>query len=104
MYTLTDQVVTTLTANVYVYSLEKWLLHVRQSLLPCYQKLKNVKFTKRLETATKDLYVYKFSFDKKHFVKLSAWKSLYTRKNKPRQNFVVLIYEPRCEKTGFLHM
>ena len=44
--------VTILVVNVYFCSLEKWLLG--QSLLPCYQKLKNAKFTKRLEAATKD--------------------------------------------------
>ena len=47
-------VVTILVANVYVYTLEKWLL--RQSLLPCYKKAQNVKFTKRLEATTKILF------------------------------------------------
>ena len=41
--------VTILVADIYVYSLEEW-----QSLLPCYKKLKNIKFTKRLEGATKE--------------------------------------------------
>ena len=51
LYTLTDHVLTILVANVYVDSLEKWLL--RQLLLLCYKKLKNVKFTKRLQATTK---------------------------------------------------
>ena len=43
--------------NVYVCSLEEWLL--RQNLLPCCKKLKNVDFTKRLEAATKKLKFWK---------------------------------------------
>ena len=34
--------------NVWIYNLEEWMV-----LLPCYKTLKNINFTKRLETATK---------------------------------------------------
>ena len=44
-----DHVVTILMVNVYVYSLEEWLL--KHSRLPCDKKLKHVTFTKRLEAA-----------------------------------------------------
>ena len=49
---LNKYTITTLVANFYVYSLEERLL--QQSLLPCYKKLKRVKFTKIVEAATKD--------------------------------------------------
>ena len=57
--------VTILVANVYVYSLEKWLL--RQFFSPCYKKQKNVKFTKRVEVVTKD-----FSFCKIRSISLKC--------------------------------
>ena len=40
-------------ADVYVYSLEEWLL--RGSLLLCHKKLKYTKFSKRLEAAIVNL-------------------------------------------------
>ena len=45
-------IATILMAKFYVYSLEEWKL--RQPLLPCKKQLENVKFTKRVEAATKE--------------------------------------------------
>ena len=45
---------------VYVCSLEKWLL--RQSLLPCYRRIKTANFTKRLKAATKGFESSEFRF------------------------------------------
>ena len=56
-FTLYSHMVSILVANVYVNNLEEWLL--RGSLLPCYKKLKNSKFSKRLEDAS-----IEFDFDK----------------------------------------
>ena len=47
IFTLYSHKVSIIVANVYVNNLEEWLL--RGSLLPCYKKLKNSKFSKRLE-------------------------------------------------------
>ena len=76
---------TILVANVYVYSLEKWML--RQSLLPCYEKLKNVKFTKRIGAATKYLSICKIHF---------LLEAIYLN------TFLQLLEEPLCEETNKL--
>ena len=52
IYTRTDHVVTILLVLVYVYDLGLWLL--RESLPPCYKKLKNDNFTKILDATTKE--------------------------------------------------
>lgn len=51
--------ITVFMANLHIYSFEKWLL--MQSLLPCYNQLKNVK-TKKLEAAKKYFSVCKIQF------------------------------------------
>ena len=57
IFTLYSHKVSILVANVYVNNLEEWLL--RGSLLQCYKKLKNCKFTKRLEAASIEFDFYK---------------------------------------------
>ena len=57
IFTLYSHKVFIKVANVYGNNLEEWLL--RGSLLPCYKKLKNSKFSKRLEAAS-----IEFDFDK----------------------------------------
>ena len=57
IFTLNSHKVSILVANVYVNSLEEWLL--RGSLLPCYEKLKNFEFSKRLEAASIEFDFYK---------------------------------------------
>ena len=52
--------VTILLVLVYVYDLGLWLL--RESLPPCYKKLKNDNFTKILDATTKELSFVNFSF------------------------------------------
>ena len=52
IYTRTDHVVTILLVLVYVYDLGLWLL--RESLPPCYNKLKHDNFTKLLDATTKE--------------------------------------------------
>ena len=49
--------VSILVANVYVYNLEECLS--RDSLLPCYKKLKSGTFFKRLEAASIEFEFYK---------------------------------------------
>ena len=53
IFTLYSHKVSIFVANVYVNNLEEWLL--RGSLFPCYKKLKNSKFSKRLEAAQLNL-------------------------------------------------
>ena len=59
IYTFSHKV-SILVANVYVNSLEEWLL--RGPLLPCYKKLKNSKLSKRLEAASIEFDFYKFQY------------------------------------------
>ena len=58
LYTSTDHVVTILLVLVYVYDLGLWLL--RESIPPCYIKLKNDNFTKILDATTKEFEFRKF--------------------------------------------
>ena len=58
IYTRTDHVVTILLVLVYVYDLGIWLL--RESLPPCYKKLKNDNITKILDATTKEFEFCKF--------------------------------------------
>ena len=58
IYTRTDHVVTILLVLVYIYDLGLWLL--RESLPPCYKKLKNDNFTKILDATTKEFEFCKF--------------------------------------------
>ena len=51
IFTLPKHMYSILVANVYVYSLV-----LRALLLPCHKKLKNSKFSKRLEAAKKATY------------------------------------------------
>ena len=60
IFTLYSHKVSILVANVYVYNLEEWLL--RGSLLPCYKKLKNRTFFKRLEAASIEFEFYKIQY------------------------------------------
>ena len=57
IFTLYSHKISILVANVYVNNLEEWLL--RGSLLPCYKKLKNCKFSMRLEAAAIEFDFYK---------------------------------------------
>ena len=57
IFTLYSHMVSILVANIYVNSLEVWLL--RESLLPCYKKLKNSKRFKRLDAASIEFDFYK---------------------------------------------
>ena len=72
---------------------QKWLL--RQSLFPCYEKLKSVKFTKRLEAAAKDF----FFLPNLVLIRSISFTCIFThlegafiQGNKYSQIFVVLIY------------
>ena len=58
IYTHTDHVVSILLVLVYVYDLGLWLL--RESLPPCYKRLKNDNFTKILDATTKEFEFFKF--------------------------------------------
>ena len=58
IFTLYSHKVSILVAIVYVTNLGEWLL--RGSLLPCYKKLKDCKFSKRLEAASIEFDFYKF--------------------------------------------
>ena len=58
IFTLYSLKVSILVPNIYVNNLEERLL--RGSLLPCYIKLKNCKFSKKLETASIEFDFYKF--------------------------------------------
>ena len=58
IYTRTDHVVTILLLLVYLNDLGLWLL--RESLPPCYKKLKNDNSTKILDATTKDVELCKF--------------------------------------------
>ena len=58
IFTLYSHKVSILVANVYINNLEDWLLP--GSLLPCYKKLKNCKFSTRLEAAFIEFDFYKF--------------------------------------------
>ena len=61
IFTLYSHKVSILVANVYVNNLEEWLL--RGSLLLCYKKLKNCKFSKRLEATSIEFdFYFKFQF------------------------------------------
>ena len=53
IFTLNSHKVSILVANVYVNNIEEWLL--QGSLLPCYKKRKNCKFSKRLEAASNEV-------------------------------------------------
>ena len=57
--------VTILLVLVYVYDLGLWLL--RESLPPCYKKLKNDNFTKILDATTKEFEFCKFYFQMAFF-------------------------------------
>ena len=57
--------VTILLVLVYVYDLGLWLL--RESLPPCYIKLKNDNFTKILDATTKEFEFCKFLFQMAFF-------------------------------------
>ena len=59
IYTRIDHVVTILLVLVDFYDLGLWLL--RESLPPCYKKLKNDNFTKILDATTKKV-VFQMSF------------------------------------------
>ena len=58
LHPCTDHVVTILLVLVNVYDLGLWLL--RESLPPCYKKLKNDNFTKILNATTKEFEFCKF--------------------------------------------
>ena len=62
--------VTILLVLVYVYDLGLWLL--RESLPPCYKKLKNDNFTKILDATTKMFEFCKFLFQMAFFFSLNA--------------------------------
>ena len=57
--------VTILLVLVYVNDIGLWLL--RESLPPCYKKLKNDNFTKILDATTKELEFCKFYFQMAFF-------------------------------------
>ena len=57
--------VTILLVFVYVYDLGLWLL--RESLPPCYKKLKNDNFTEILDATTKEFEFRKFWFQMAFF-------------------------------------
>ena len=57
--------VSILVANVYINSLEEWLLW--GLLHPCYKKLKNSKFSKRLEAVSIECDLYKILFELSRF-------------------------------------
>ena len=57
--------VTILLVLVYVYDLGLWLL--RESLPPCYKKLKNDNFTKIFDATTKEFEFCKFQFQMAFF-------------------------------------